>query len=99
MPPQLRDELARGGFEVGVHDLRHDGKLYRSRRMFAQKALRINQHLKDWSATGFRSGFMFHKLDWLHDLNIDYERYGESLWNPLPRELAAFMKRLQTMRL
>ena len=25
--PELRAELARNGFEVGVHDLRHDGKL------------------------------------------------------------------------
>ena len=73
VPPQLRDEIARGGFEVGVHDLCHDGKLYRSRRVFAQKTLRINRHLKDWGATGFRSGFMFHKLDWLHDLDIDYD--------------------------
>jgi hypothetical protein len=25
---ELRDELTRNGFEVGVHDLHHDGKLY-----------------------------------------------------------------------
>jgi hypothetical protein len=73
VPPHLRDEVARGGFEIGVHDLRHDGKLYRSRRLFAQKALRINRYLKDWGAVGFRSGFMFHKLDWLHDLDIEYD--------------------------
>src|SRR6516165_10211674 len=73
VPRELRDEIARSGFEVGVHDLRHDGKLYRSRRACAQKAVRINRHLKDWAAVGFRSGFMFHKLDWLHDLNIEYD--------------------------
>jgi len=70
---ELRNDIARGGFEVGVHDLRHDGKLYCSRRVFAQKALRINRHLKEWGASGFRSGFMFHKLDWLHDLDIEYD--------------------------
>ena len=70
---ELRTYIARGGFEVAVHDLRHDGKLYRSRRVFAQKALRINQHLKDWGASGFRSGFMLHKLDWLHDLDVEYD--------------------------
>jgi hypothetical protein len=70
---ELRDDIVRGGFEVGVHDLRHDGKLYRSRRVFDQKALRINRHLEDWGASGFRSGFMFHKLDWLHGLDIEYD--------------------------
>ena len=73
VPRELRDEMTRDGFEVGVHDLHHDGKIYRSRQSFAQKAIRINRYLKEWGAVGFRSGFMFHKLDWLHDLDIDYD--------------------------
>jgi hypothetical protein len=56
-----------------VNDLQHDGKFYRSRQSFAQKAIRINRYLKEWGAVGFRSGFMFHKLDWLHDLDIEYD--------------------------
>src|SRR6266566_1432990 len=70
---QLREELMRNGFEIGVHDLHHDGKLYRSRRSFTRKATRINQYLKDWGAVGFRSGSMLHKLDWLHDLEVTYD--------------------------
>jgi hypothetical protein len=96
----------RGGFEVGVHDLRHDGKLYRSRQVFAQKALRINRYLKDWGAVGFRSGFMFHKLErssrrtyaaefYENFLKYVRRRYTESLWNPLRRELAAYITRMQ----
>jgi hypothetical protein len=73
VPRELRDHIADGGFEVAVHDLHHDGKLYRSRRVFAQNALRINRYLKDWGAVGFRSGFMLHKLDWLHDLDVEYD--------------------------
>ncbi|MGA3179305.1 MAG: glycosyltransferase [Verrucomicrobiota bacterium] len=69
----LRDELTANGFEVGVHDLNHDGKLYRSREGFARKAARINGYLKEWGAVGFRSGFMFHNLDWLLDLDIQYD--------------------------
>src|SRR5579864_2590190 len=30
----MRDELVRNGFEVGVHDFRHDGKLFRGRKQF-----------------------------------------------------------------
>ena len=73
VPQDLRDELTRNGFEVGVHDLHHDGKLYSSRRHFAEKAVRINQFLKEWGASGFRSGFMLRNLKWLHDLDIAYD--------------------------
>lgn len=73
VPDSLRQWLEERGFEVGVHDLNHDGKLYQSRDGFRPKARRINEYLREWRATGFRSGFMLRKLEWLHDLDIDYE--------------------------
>jgi len=73
VPSELRDELARNGFEVGIHDLKHDGRLFLSRREFGRKATRINRYLRDWNAAGFRSAFMLHKLDWLHELSIQYD--------------------------
>src|SRR5262249_29434817 len=30
-------------------------------------------YLEDWEAVGFRSGSMFHQLDWLHDLQLSYD--------------------------
>ena len=33
----------------------------------------INQHLKAWGAVGFRAGFMFHNLEWLHSLDVSYD--------------------------
>ncbi len=71
--PALREEMHASGFEVGVHDLRHDGRLYHSREHFRKNAERINHYLKDWRASGFRSGFMLHNLSWLHDLKIQYD--------------------------
>src|SRR5664280_521149 len=71
--PALREELTQNGFEVGVHDLHHDGNLYQSRRNFSEKARRINHHLAEWGAVGFRSGFMLHNLEWLHDLKVSYD--------------------------
>ena len=65
--------LLHEGFEIGVHDLHHDGRLYRTWRGFVGKAQRINEYLADWNAEGFRSGFMLHKLDWLHQLAIRYD--------------------------
>ena len=73
VPSELRDELVHNGFEIGVHDLRHDGRLFASRREFNRRAARINSYLREWKAVGFRSAFMLHKLDWLHELSIQYD--------------------------
>jgi hypothetical protein len=69
----LRLFLTQEGFEVGVHDLHHDGSLYRSARIFKAQAHKINQYLKTWGAVGFRSGFMFHDLEWIKDLEVLYD--------------------------
>lgn len=61
------------GFEVGVHGLKHDGKLYRSADVFHERAVRINHYLKEWHAVGFRSPAMHHNLEWLHELNVAYD--------------------------
>jgi hypothetical protein len=70
---ELRHYLTSNGFEVGVHGLKHDGKLYRSRKIFQQRAPRINHYLKEWNAVGFRSPSMHHNLEWIHDLDIEYD--------------------------
>lgn len=72
-PDTLRAFLRENGFEVGVHDLHHNGSLYRSQKTFVQQAQRINQYLQSWEAAGFRSGFMFHNLQWLQNLNVLYD--------------------------
>lgn len=70
---ELLEWLTERGFEVGVHDLYHDGKLYRTRDKFRSNAGQINSYLRNWGAKGFRAGFMLRQLDWLHDLEIDYD--------------------------
>jgi glycosyltransferase involved in cell wall biosynthesis len=73
LPAGLREELTVNGFEVGIHDLRHDGRLFASRDAFNRNAARINRYLREWGAAGFRSGFMLHNLDWLHELDVKYD--------------------------
>jgi glycosyltransferase involved in cell wall biosynthesis len=73
VPPELREELTARGFEVGIHDLKHDGRLFTSRRNFRRRAARINRYAREWDASGFRSGFMLRNLDWLHDLDVQYD--------------------------
>ena len=71
--PELRAELSQNGFEVGVHDLRHDGKLYWRRKDFPENARSINGYLHRWQASGFRSGFMLHDRECLNGLDIEYD--------------------------
>ena len=73
VPAELREELTDGGFEVGIHDLKHDGHLFGSHRGFKRRAVRINGYAREWGASGFRSGFMLRNLDWLHDLDVQYD--------------------------
>lgn len=70
---ELRQSLASKGFEIGVHDLHHDGSLYHSHSRFRQCAQRINHHLHDWSSVGYRSGFMMHNYEWHHELDVEYD--------------------------
>jgi glycosyltransferase involved in cell wall biosynthesis len=72
-PPELRAELVADGFEVGIHDLKHDGRLFNSRHRFRRLACEINRYAREWGAAGFRAGFMLHELDWLLDLEIEYD--------------------------
>ena len=71
--PTLRHLITKNGFEVGLHGLKHDGKLYLSKQRFNRQAERINQYLLEWKAVGFRSPSMHHNLDWIHELNISYD--------------------------
>ncbi len=73
VPAELRDELTVSGFEVGIHDLKHNGHLFASRRRFKRSAVKINGYAREWDASGFRSGFMLCNLDWLHDLDLQYD--------------------------
>ena len=73
VPAELREELTGRGFEVGIHDLKHDGRLFASRHTFKRRAARINSYAREWGASGFRSGFMLRNLDWLHDLDVQYD--------------------------
>jgi hypothetical protein len=72
--PRLRALLLESGFEVGVHGLYHDGKLFSSESAFKERAERINHYLQQWHATGFRAPAMHHDLAWMgRYLNIDYD--------------------------
>lgn len=69
----LRQYLKFKGFEVGVHGLKHDGRLYLSRKVFEERAPKINHYLKAWGSVGFCSPASQHNLEWICDLDIQYD--------------------------
>ncbi|MGE5698958.1 MAG: hypothetical protein ACM31N_02685 [Deltaproteobacteria bacterium] len=73
VPAELLETLKDRGFEVGVHGLLHDGKYQFSRKLFRERARKINEYLKEWGAVGFRAPSMFHNLEWFLDLDIEYD--------------------------
>jgi peptidoglycan/xylan/chitin deacetylase (PgdA/CDA1 family) len=69
----LIDELRERGFEIGVHGLKHDGKDFRSRAEFLRRAARINQHLRELGAVGFRAPLTHRQPEWMQSLEIEYD--------------------------
>ena len=70
--PNLIEDLKNRGFEVGVHGLNHDGKLFFSKKIFNQRAKRINHYLQKWCSKNFTSPSMLCNLDWMHALKISH---------------------------
>jgi len=61
------------GFELNVHDLNHDGRLFANKAQFLRRAKRINQYAREFGAQGFRSGALYRNLDWYDALDFSYE--------------------------
>lgn len=73
VPAELRQDLTDRGFEIGVHGLHHDNNPFRSKSIFQKQSVKINHRLKEWGAVGFRSPSMYHDLELLHHLDIEYD--------------------------
>jgi len=69
----LLDSIRGRSFEVGVHDLNHDGHLYRDREQFLERVKKINSYKIKFGAAGFRSGVLYRKQLWFDALDFSYE--------------------------
>jgi hypothetical protein len=82
----LQATLRARGFEVGVHGLKHDGKLFSSRQIFEQRAAKINGYLHAWQAAGFRTPYMHRHPEWMQVLNVEYDLsfFDTDPYEPMP---------------
>jgi hypothetical protein len=67
------DSLLVRGHEINVHDLNHDGRLFRTHQTFLERARKINSYARAWGAQGFRSGAMYRRLEWFDALDVAYD--------------------------
>jgi hypothetical protein len=74
---EVPDAYVRGirsrGFEFNIHDLNHDGHLYKERKEFERRAARINGYVRKYDARGFRAGAMYRKQDWYDVFKFSYD--------------------------
>lgn len=73
VPIEYVREIQERGFEFNIHDLNHDGNLYRTREEFLRRAKKINEYGERYGARGFRAGAMYRRLDWYDAYNFSYD--------------------------
>lgn len=70
---ELRDFIVSEGFEVGIHGIKHDGKKFKNKKIFDKRAIKINRYIKEWNVVGFRAPAVQHNLEWIGELDIEYD--------------------------
>lgn len=71
--PSFLQSIRQRGFEAVVHDLNHDGHLYRDRQQFLERAAKINSYGREYKADGFRAGVLYRKQLWYDALKFSYD--------------------------
>jgi len=66
-------EIRGRGFEFNIHDLNHDGHLYRKRTEFVRRAARVNSYLNRYHTRGFRAGAMYRNQEWYDLFEFSYD--------------------------
>jgi hypothetical protein len=82
----LVDELRQRGFEIGIHGLKHDGRLFNSNKEFLRCAKKINHYLTEFEAVGFRAPLTIRNPEWMQVLNIEYDLsfFDTDPFEPIP---------------
>jgi hypothetical protein len=73
VPDVYVSEIRRRGCEFNIHDLNHDGHLYRERSEFLNRAARINGYLRRYNTQGFRAGAMYRQQEWYDAFEFSYD--------------------------
>lgn len=61
------------GHEYAIHDLNHDGHLYKNKDQFVERAAKINAYGRKYKTEGFRAGVLYRKQVWYDELKFAYD--------------------------
>ncbi len=67
------DSILSRGFELGVQDLNHDGRLYSSKQEFMKRVSKINSYGRKWGSEGFRGAVLYRRQEWFDALDFSYD--------------------------
>jgi peptidoglycan/xylan/chitin deacetylase (PgdA/CDA1 family) len=67
------DRLRADGFEIGMHGLKHDGRLFQSYTLYEKRIAKIHSYAREWGASGFRSPSTLRNAAWMTELKFDYD--------------------------
>jgi len=71
--PKFVETIRNRGFEVGIQDLNHDGRLFDDHDEFRRRAAIINRYGKEYEANGFRAAVLYRKPEWYDSLNFSFD--------------------------
>lgn len=66
-------QIRKQGFEFNLHDLNHDGHLFKEKHEFLRRAAKINEYVKQYNVQGFRSGAMYRQQGWFNSFDFSYD--------------------------
>jgi hypothetical protein len=61
------------GGEIGLHGIKHDGRLFSDRASFEADLPAIRRYLEQWGAVGFRSPALHRRAEWMAELGCLYD--------------------------
>jgi hypothetical protein len=67
------ERLRNEGNEIGIHGLKHDGKLFQSRGTFDRRMKKIDEYARTWGAQGFRSPSTLRNASWMAAMRFAYD--------------------------
>ena len=67
------DSIRTRGFEIGVQDLNHDGRLFDDRKEFLRRTDLINRYGTQYGANGFRAAVLYRNPDWYDALAFSFD--------------------------
>ena len=73
VPESFLADIRQRGFEINVHDLNHDGNLYKGYEEFRRRAVEIEKYRKLFDSRGFRAGVLYRNIDWFDLLHFEYD--------------------------